>query len=80
MEIWDLPEDMTETDYRILSGLADAEQLPVQSPSVLAKNLGRTRPYVSERLGILADRGLVEKVEDGYYRVTDAGRAKLTES
>lgn len=80
MEIWDLPDDMTETDYRILTGLADAEELPVQSPAVIAKNLGKARPYVSERLGVLVEQGLVEKIEDGYYRITDAGRARLTES
>jgi Mn-dependent DtxR family transcriptional regulator len=70
---------MTETDYRILSGLDDAEELPVQSPAVLAKNIGKSRPYVSTRLSRLVDRGLVEKVEDGYYRITPRGRQKLTE-
>ena len=80
MEIWDLPEWMNKTDYRILRGLDDADDFPIQSPAVIAKNLGITRQYASMRLKELVDRGYVEKVEDGYYRITPLGERKLTES
>jgi len=78
VEIWDLPDWMTKTDYRILDGLADANVLAIQSPAVIAKNLGISRQYASRRLGELVDRGLVEKVEGGYYRITAAGKRELT--
>lgn len=70
---------MSKTDYRILEALANAGDLPVQSPSVIAKNLGITRQYCSTRLSELVNRGLVEKIEDGYYRITDEGREFLNE-
>jgi predicted transcriptional regulator len=78
VEIWDLPEWMTRTDYRILEAMNDAEILSVQSPVIIAKNLGITRQYASMRLSELVERDLVEKVDDGYYRITERGRQELT--
>ena len=78
VEIWDLPEWMTRTDYRILEAMNDAEILSVQSPVIIAKNLGITRQYASMRLSELVERDLVEKVDDGYYRITESGRRELT--
>ena len=80
MEIWDLPDWMNKTDYRILRGLDDADELAIQSPAVIAKNLGISRQYASMRLSELVDRGYVEKVEDGYYRITQLGETELTKS
>ncbi|RAW44096.1 transcriptional regulator [Halorubrum sp. 48-1-W] len=71
---------MSRTDYRILEALADAEILAVQSPAIVAFNLDITREWASQRLGELGERGLVEKVADGKYRITDAGRAEVTET
>jgi len=79
VEIWDLPEWMNKTDFRILRGLDDADDLAIQSPAVIAKNLGITRQYASMRLSVLVERGYVEKIEDGYYRITPTGERKLTE-
>ena len=70
---------MTKTDYRILSGLADAEELPIQTPMTIAKNIGITRQYASQRLTALVERDLVEKIDDGYYRITDTGRSVVTD-
>ena len=79
VEIWNLPDWMTKTDYRILSGLADAEELPIQTPMTIAKNIGITRQYASQRLTALVERDLVEKIDDGYYRITDTGRSVVTD-
>jgi len=70
---------MTKSDYRILKALENAGDLPVQSPSVLAKNIGITRQHTSTRLSVLVDRGLVERVDEGYYRITVDGSRKITE-
>lgn len=68
---------MSREDYRILEGMADAEILEIQSPAVIALNLDMSRPHVSRRLTEFADRGLVEKIANGRYRITDRGRAYL---
>jgi len=71
---------MSNADYRVLEALADAEKLPVQSPAIIAFNLGISRQQAHRSLSDLIDAGLVEKVEQGKYRITDAGRAKVTSS
>lgn len=78
VEIWDRPEWMTRTDFRILEALADAEILAVQTPSTVAFNLGISRQYASQRLIRLVERGYVEKLDDGYYRISERGTAELT--
>lgn len=70
---------MTKSQFRILEALADAELLSVQSPSLIAYNLDLSRQHVSRSLSELIDRGLVEQVETGKYRITDAGREEVTE-
>ncbi|ELZ46034.1 PhiH1 repressor-like protein [Halorubrum distributum JCM 9100] len=70
---------MTRSDYYILEAMADPEILHVQSPTILAYNLDISRPYVSNRLGELVERGFVEKVEDGKYRITEEGRQILSQ-
>ena len=66
---------MNQTDDRILELLEESEL--ILSPAVMAKNLEYNRSWVSERLGKLVGSGLVDQVEDGYYRISDRGRGYL---
>lgn len=66
---------MTQADDRILETLAETQL--VLSPRVLAVNIDYTRHYISARLRILAEAGLVERVEEGLYRITESGEAYL---
>jgi len=66
---------MNQTDDRILELLEESGL--ILSPAVMAKNLDYSRSWVSERTGRLVQAGLVEQVDDGYYRVSDRGRAYL---
>lgn len=67
---------MTQADERILEVL-DSTDL-ILTAAVLSYNLSYERQYLSERLGILADQKLVERVSHGQYRITDRGRAYLS--
>jgi DNA-binding IclR family transcriptional regulator len=69
---------MSKSDYRVLEALADADKLPVQTPSVLAFNLGISRQQATRSLSTLIEHGYVEKVERGKYRITEAGREEVT--
>ena len=66
---------MTQTDDRLLETLEDSNL--VLSPRVLAFNTDYSRHHVSRRLAELKDANLVERVEEGMYRITDRGRAYL---
>jgi len=66
---------MNQTDDRILELLAESGL--ILSPAVMAKNLEYSRNWISRRTGKLVENGLVEQVDDGYYRITDHGRAYL---
>jgi len=66
---------MTAADDRILESLESSNL--VLSPRVLAYNIDYTRNYVSKRLSKLVDAGLIEKVDDGLYQITDFGRDYL---
>lgn len=68
-------EWMNQTDDRILELLEESGI--ILSTAVLAKNLDYSRSWVSERLSGLLAEGLVESVDEGYYRITDRGRAYL---
>jgi len=67
---------MNQTDDRILE-ILDESGL-ILSPSVMSVNLDYSRSWISERVGKLVEGGLVEQVDDGYYRITDRGRAYLS--
>jgi len=67
---------MNQTDDRILE-LLDESDL-ILSPSVIAKNLEYTRNWISKRLSLLVNAGLIEQVDEGYYVITDRGRAYLS--
>lgn len=66
---------MTRADDRLLETLAESSL--ILSPRVLSVNTDYSRHYVSERLAILLDGGLVEKENDGLYQITEKGRAYL---
>ena len=66
---------MNPADNRILETLDESGL--ILSPRVLAVNTDYTRNYVTARLTELGTEGLVEKVDDGLYRITDRGRAYL---
>ena len=62
-------------DDRILEALADSAM--ELTPTVIARNISYTRRYVNTRLGELVDYGFVERVERGWYAISDDGRAYL---
>ncbi|WP_323172861.1 transcriptional regulator [Natrialba sp. PRR66] len=68
---------MSRDDFRILESLAEPNILKIQSPTIVAYNLDMTRPHVSNRLSEFTQHGLVEKIEDGRYRISERGRAYL---
>jgi predicted transcriptional regulator len=80
VSLWDRPDWMSNADYRVLEALADAEKLPVQSPAIIAFNLGLSRQQVHRSLSDLIDAGLVAKVEQGKYKITPAGRDQVTDT
>lgn len=65
---------MVPSDDAILEYLADAGEVP---PAVIGRNIDSHPNYVGERCRTLAEYGLVDRREDGYYAVTDQGQAYL---
>lgn len=63
------------TDDRILEVLRYGLVL---SPTIIGENIDKSREEVNRRLSTLTDRGLVDHVDRGRYRITDSGRAYLT--
>lgn len=63
------------TDDRILEVLDSGLEL---GPAAIAHNIDRTRSWVSQRLSILVDHGLVAQTAPGYYGITADGRRYLT--
>ena len=64
---------MSPRDMILLEGLANSGDLPIQTPSTLARNLEMNRADVNERLRILTQNDLVNRVSRGYYRITELG-------
>ncbi len=46
-------------------------------PTTIAKNADLSRQHVSDRLSILIAYEFVERVEEGYYQITDRGEQWL---
>ncbi|WP_424005691.1 MarR family transcriptional regulator (plasmid) [Haloarcula salina] len=67
---------MNQTDDRILALLSESGLM--LSPAVIAVNLDYTRNWVSKRLALLLDAGLVQKSQSSYYEITDLGEQYLT--
>lgn len=70
---------MTRSAYHILEALGEVgdTNLKFQSPAVIAYNLDYSQTNVIQKLGDLAEAGMVEKAEEGRYRITDEGQAYL---
>lgn len=66
---------MTQLDDEILE-LLDSSEL-ILSPSIIALNIDRSREGVADRLAILTDYGLIERVERGKYQITKEGEQYL---
>lgn len=66
---------MTQGDDRILETLAESNL--ILSPAVIAINTDYTRNYINKRMGTLRENDLVERIDGGYYRISDKGRAYL---
>lgn len=62
------------TDDRILEVLETGLEL---GPTTIGRNIDRDRTGVSRRLSELADYGLVDRVDEGYYVITDLGEQYL---
>lgn len=62
------------TDNFILEALDKGLEI---GPTAIARNIGKSQSTVHERLRTLIEYGLVEKVDDGYYTITDEGHAYL---
>ena len=62
-------------DHRILEALAHTGM--ELTPSVIARDISYDRKYVNTRLGELAAKGLVDRVDRGWYAITPEGRAYL---
>jgi DNA-binding IclR family transcriptional regulator len=66
---------MTQADDRLLETLDESDL--TLSPRVLAVNTDYSRHYVSERLSVLLEANLIEKEDEGLYRITDRGKGYL---
>ncbi len=66
---------MNQTDDRILDLLGESGL--ILSPAVMAKNIDYSRNWISRRIGKLVEAGLIDQVDDGYYRISDLGCAYL---
>lgn len=66
---------MTQGDDRILETLEYADI--ALSPAVVAYNTDYSRNYVNKRIRKLREVDLVDRPDEGYYRITDRGRAYL---
>lgn len=66
---------MTQADDRILETLEDSGLR--LSPRILAANIDYSRHYIARRLAKLEEEGLVTRVDEGLYEITEQGRAYL---
>jgi hypothetical protein len=68
---------LTETDFMMLERLEDGRNIAAN----LALELDRARNYLNQRMGLLLDYGLVEKIgpleDSGLYELTERGELVL---
>ncbi|WP_076610799.1 PhiH1 repressor [Natronorubrum thiooxidans] len=67
---------MRPVDEKILETMRDEGNM---TPSALEQLDVTVANYASNRLSLMADYGLVERVAQGLYRITEAGEAFLDE-
>ncbi|QCW05039.1 winged helix-turn-helix transcriptional regulator [Natrinema pallidum] len=46
-------------------------------PTAIARNIDKGRSTVHKRLNVLVDVEFIERVDEGYYAITDEGQAYL---
>lgn len=72
---------MKAADQSILQVLGPPKKLELTTQNI-ARNAGVSRPYTSERLAVLVENDLVEKVEESgsnpFYSITEKGERVLT--
>lgn len=66
---------MTQADDRILETLEESDM--VLSPRVLGANMDYSRNYINQRMKHLREAELVNRVDEGLYKITDRGREYL---
>jgi len=67
---------MTQADDYILEMLEDTGI--VLSPQVIAYNIDYSRNYINDRMSYLREAGLVDRVDEGLYQITDRGKKYLS--
>ncbi|WP_188981076.1 helix-turn-helix domain-containing protein [Halocalculus aciditolerans] len=70
---WLVPAD------RAILGLLAADRRLTLQPGNIAQSVGYTRQHVGRRCRILYDKTLLDREDDGYYRITDFGVEVLDE-
>lgn len=75
--MFDRPDWMSPTDFLILLSFEESTIFRILGPTTVADNLGLTRPHVSKRIAVMVEHGLLERVEEGKYRISSDGRAFL---
>lgn len=67
-----MPADVSILQF--LDSARDAHGAPsIQKPITIALNTGYSRKHTSARCRVLADHGLVERVDTGQYRLSELG-------
>lgn len=69
---WMVPADMVFLEFLYAARTAHGEP-SIQTPKTIARNTGYSNRHASARCLELADRGLVEQLDEGEYRLTDLG-------
>ncbi len=69
-------EWMKPADDAILEYIRDAGEVP---PVVIGRNIDIHSKYAGERCRELAEHGLLDRADDGYYSLTDLGERYLDE-
>lgn len=65
---------MKPADDSILEYVSDAGEVP---PAVIARNVDIHSKYAGRRCRKLAEFGLLNRMDDGYYSITEEGKAYL---
>ncbi|GAB7019641.1 hypothetical protein JCM18750_25020 [Halostagnicola bangensis] len=68
---------MVPTDDALLEYVRDAGEVP---PAVIGRNIDSHPNYAGQRSRLLAEHGLLDRENDGYYSLTELGRRYLDES
>lgn len=73
---WMMAADPSILEYMAIA--KDAYNNPAkQTPKTISLNTGYSRKHVGNRCRVLADRGLLERIDRGVYRITDSGIAAV---